>query len=314
MKFQSIEPANPAHHQFIANIWNAACSESLAFTPHFAEFNLRETTGIVQAGQFALHEQRPIAFVIASAAPGRAGWIDAIAVLPQHKRKGIGRTLLQSAEQWLSTHDPKRIRVGGSMRPFTAGVPVELNSEPFFVKCGYAHDGIDVDLGCDLAHDLVVYRAAKDVEVKPVDESDVPALREFLQRAFAGRWHVEFEEHLREGGRSSDYMALWASDSGARRVEGFCQVTFEDSLRPLNRFYPTPLPKPWGQLGSIGVSAECRGKGYAAAVIDAALLRLRDAGVRGCIIDWTGLIDFYARFGFKVHRRYAMVSKTHAKE
>lgn len=309
MTMQPIAPDLPAHHQHIAAIWNAACGESLAFTPHFAEFNLRATTGIVQAGQFVLHDQQPIAFVIASTAPGRAGWIDAIAVHPQHQRKGVGRDLLQWAEQWLRQQNPKRIRVGGSMRPFAAGVPVALGSEPFFARHGFERDDITVDLGCDLARDLVVYRAAQNVEVKPAAEDEAPAMDEFLRRAFPGRWHVEWLEHLREGGRSSDYMALWANDSGARRVEGFCQVTFEDSLRPLDRFYPAPLPKPWGQLGTIGVSAECRGKGYAAAVINAALLRLRDAGVRGCIIDWTDLIDFYTRFGFKVHRHYAMISK-----
>ena len=52
-----------------------------------------------------------------------------------------------------------------------------------------------------------------------------------------------------------------------------------------------------------------RGKGYGAALLDGGLRYLKDAGIAGCVIDWTGLLDFYGKFGFKPYREYLMLGK-----
>jgi len=309
MDWIPIEPNNHLHHEGIAEVWNAACGDGLWFSPRFAAYNLRPTTSAIQAGQLVMVNGKPVAFVLVSAVVNENAWIDAMAVHPGHQGLGLGTQLLTWAEGWLRDKQVDEARLGASLRPFVPGAPVEVSSEAFFVKLGYENLGVAVDMACDLAHGLKVHPVARPPDVLPLTSADVPAMHEFLQRAFPGRWHFEFEEFLREDGRLSDYLVAWANDSGAHRIEGFCQTTWEDSMRPLDRFYPQPLPRPWGQLGSIGVSEACRGKGYAAALINAALERFRAAGIRGCIIDWTGLIDFYARFGFTVHRRYSMMRK-----
>ena len=120
-------------------------------------------------------------------------------------------------------------------------------------------------------------------QVRPAAPGDGDALLAFLRREFPGRWRYEFEEFLADGGRLSDYMVLWTD----RGIDGCCILTFDDSVQPIERFYPYRLPRPWGQLGSIGVSADCRGRGYGSALLDAGLRRLHNTGVNGCIIDWT---------------------------
>jgi predicted N-acetyltransferase YhbS len=92
-------------------------------------------------------------------------------------------------------------------------------------------------------------------------------------------------------------------------VAGFCQVVFEDSAQPLGRYYMQELPRPWGQLGPIGIGQERRGRGYGAALLDAGLRYLLERGVDGCVIDWTGLLDFYGKFGFQPYRQYAVLVK-----
>jgi predicted N-acetyltransferase YhbS len=67
--------------------------------------------------------------------------------------------------------------------------------------------------------------------------------------------------------------------------------------------------RPWGQLGPIGVSKDVRGKGYGGCLLDASLLHLHMRGIRGCVIDWTDLVNFYGKFGFKPYREYAMLGK-----
>lgn len=307
MAWHALDAKEPAHAAAIASLWNAACGAALAITPRFAAYNLRATTGLTQAGQLVYEGDTPVACVIASVASPQEAWLDALAVHPQHQRRGLGRALVQWAVAWLREHGAQQVRLGGSLRPFVPGAPVETGSAAFFHAQGWTGSDIAVDLSCDLASELRVHPGASSVAVAPVRAQDVPALREFLTRAFPGRWKFECDEHFREGGRPEDYIVLWADDSGTRRMEGFCQLTLEDSLRPMDRFYPHHLPRPWGQLGSIGVSAECRGKGYAAAMINGALAFLKAQGVRGCVIDWTTLISFYEKFGFKVSREYVMM-------
>ena len=100
-------------------------------------------------------------------------------------------------------------------------------------------------------------------------------------------------------------MLLWTGD----QVNGSTHLTFEGSVRVMDRFFPQRLPRPWGQLGSIGISAEHRGKGYGGLLLDTGLCYLRDRGVAGCVIDWTGLLDFYGKFGFRPYNEYLMLGK-----
>jgi predicted N-acetyltransferase YhbS len=107
----------------------------------------------------------------------------------------------------------------------------------------------------------------------------------------------------------ADTVLLWS----ARGVDGCAHLTYEDSLVPLDHFFPYRLPRPWGQMGAIGVSADCRGSGYGAALLDGGLRTLRERGVDGCVIDWTTIVDFYGKFGFKLYREYLTWGKGQGK-
>ncbi len=314
MLLKSFDLTNPTDLAALVSIWNAACGTDLALTLRFVEFNTRPSTGAVQAGQIAMQNDQLVGFVLASALPNdpqtsspQVGWVDAIAVLGNQQQQGIGSTLLIWAEEWLGAQGCTRFRLGGSLRPFTPGYPVELGDVEFFKKRGYAERAGGAETW-DVARDLGDYvrrtsGGASHTTIHPAQSGDEKALLEFLYREFPNRWRYEFEEFLRQSGRISDYMLLLTE----RGVDGFARLTFEDSERPIERFYPRCLPRPWGQLGPIGVSAETRGKGYGSALLDASLCHLRDKGVRGCVIDWTGLVDLYDKFGFKPYRRYMLL-------
>ncbi len=326
VQLQPLDPANPAHLSAIVSIWNAACGRDLFITPRFAAYNLQPTPGEIQAGCIAVDRGVPVGFVLCSALPGdpaasppELGWMDAIAVVPEAQRRGNGSQLVAWAEDWLREQRCTRVRLGGSLRPFVAGYPVELGNEGFFRRRGF-EARVDGEYVWDVARDLGGYSAEtprrdvsgrRDVSTKPpvirpAHTGDEKQLLEFFHREFPGRWRFEFERFLRHGGRLSDWMVLLTE----RGVDGFARLTFEDSLQPLERFYPQRLPRPWGQLGPIGVSQERRGQGDGGALLDAALDHLRERGVRGCVIDWTSLLDFYAKFGFKPHRQYAVLLKS----
>jgi GNAT superfamily N-acetyltransferase len=314
MMLAPFEAANPRHIAALVAIWNTVCGPDLRVTPRAVEFNTHPATGAVQAGQLALRGGMPVGFVIASALPGdpqtsppETGWVDAIAVGPGAQRSGAGSALLAWAEEYLRTRGCKRVRLGGSLRPFAPGYPFELGNVAFFQKRAYAERAMGEETW-DVARDLNTYvsnHRQVAVEVRAAHNGDADALLQFFFREFPNRWRFEYQESLRMGGRMADWMVLQTQN----RIDGFARLTFEDSLQPYERFFPYQLPRPWGQLGPIGVSANLRGRGYGGALLDAALCHLRDRGVRGCVIDWTGLLGFYAKFGFKPYRRYAMLVK-----
>lgn len=306
----------------VAEIWNAACGAALALTPRLVEYNTRPATGVVQSGQLAIQNNQPVGFVLASTLPGNPvvsppnlGWLDALAVVPAAQQNGIGGELLAWTEEWLRAQGCTRFRLGGSLKPFVPGLPVELNTENFFRKRSYGGDKSDWDVARDLGNyvrrtspSTPLHSAQDDashITLRAAQPGDETAMREFFNREFPNRWRYEFEEFLREPGRMSDYHLLITE----RGIDGFARLTFENSERPIERFFMQRLPKPWGQLGPIGVSQAVRGKGYGGALLDAGLRYLQARGVRGGVIDWTGLVEFYGKFGFKPYRQYALLVK-----
>lgn len=312
-----IQSESPSDAARIAAIWNAACrtatgSDTLEITARLPTFNLKAGTGVAMAGRFALAGGQPAGYVVASA-QGKSGWVDSIAVAPDAQRQGLGTELLAWAEGWLREQGSAVVRLGGSLRPYLPGYPRQLGNAAWFEKRGYAPGQTDWDVAADLAHVTPYRGSAGDpppgVEARMARPGEEGDLRAFFARAFPGRWLYEYDEHIREGGRVSDYAILITPDSGAPRIEAFCLTTMADSLRPLDRFYLNELPKPWGQAGPLGTSDALRGKGYAALAINTALASLRARGARGCVIDWTSLTDFYARFGFRKFRDYIAMNK-----
>jgi beta-N-acetylhexosaminidase len=314
--------AGRAEHVAAATaVWNAACGPDLSFGERFMQYNTSPAfwnrPGRAQAGRLAWRDGRAVGFALASVvlagtspAEPPTGHIDALAVLPEAQRRGLGRQLAAWAEGWLGGQGCRSCVPGASFRTFVPGPPVELGSAGFFRRLGYAPNA-GYERCVDMAADLRDYatpdtaRKARGVLARPARPADEDALLGFLKREFPTGWYHECRELLDAGSRISDYVIL----ESARGVDGCLLTTFEDSYRPLDRFYPHRLPRPWGQLGSVGVSADCRGQGYGAALMDGALRCLRDRGVRGCVIDWLVIVNFYARFGFGVHRSYDMLSK-----
>lgn len=306
-----LDPQSERDIEAMAAVWNEACGPDLMISAQLVAYNLQPNDGGKQTGWLASDDNQVVGFALGSkldghptVMPANVGWIDAMAVLPDRQHRGIGQALLAQVETWLSGLGCDYAQLGGSLRPFAPGLPVELKQDAFFRSAGYRMRAGDGGIW-DLASNLAEYQPPASVEeapcaVRPAQPGQEADLLAYLAREFAGRWHYTCREFLNDGGRVSDFMLLWA-ESG---IEGFCQLTFEDSARPLERFYPYQLPRPWGQLGAIGVSAGLRGQGFGSTLLDAGLRRLHNNGVNGCIIDWTGISEFYAKFGFSKYRQY----------
>lgn len=297
----------------VADLWNAAAGPALAIRPFFVEHNTQPMPGLAQEGCLARIDGQTAGAVLASAVrkgPFRGqAWVDLLVVSPQFQRRGAGSALLEWAEDWLAGQGGVEVHIGGSLNPFAPGLPVELGTQGFFRVHGYNVDAQHCEW--DVARSLEEYQTLyphplPGADLRPLQPGEEGELLAFLQREFPDRWLYEVEQFFRIGGRATDFMAL-RTEIG---LDGFCWMTFADSARPLDRFYMRGLPEPWGQLGPLGVGAGCRGKGFGGAMVDAAICHLKARGVAGSLIDWTDLLDFYARFGYQPYRQYLMLTKT----
>lgn len=303
-------PFTAAHQSNTIAIWNAAAHPDYPINERFLAFNTTPCTGESIEGRLALREGQPAGFVLTCAVKDNSlGWISALAVHPNFQRGGFGSELLAWAEDWLKNESCTRVRIGGSLHPFAPGLPYAMSAGlPFFEKHSYsspAHQPCEYDIARSLKDYRSIYPQPDDATLMPMQSGEEPQLLEFLGREYPGRWEFEAREFVKGGGRASDYLLLRVSGE----VHGFCRLTLADSERPIERFYPQRLPRPWGQFGPLGLSKTMRGRGLGGFLIDGAAAHLQSLGVDGCVIDWTSLVDLYGKFGFTEYNRYITLFK-----
>jgi GNAT superfamily N-acetyltransferase len=310
---QEFIPFVPAHGEAVIRLWNAAAHSDYPLNERFLSYNLVASTGEVIEGKVAIHRGEVVGFVIICALmddPRRAlGWISAIAVEPSLQRKGIGTELLTWAEGWLKEKGCTRIRLGGNLRPFLPGLPYAMRENAdFFEKHSYQappNQPYEYDIARSLKEYQSMYSKPVSADLNSMQPGEEPLLLDFLHREYPGRWEFEAREFVKNGGRASDFLLLRVHGT----VQGFCRLTLPDSERPLERFYPQRLPKPWGQFGPLGVSKSIRGQRLGGYLIDAAAVHLQSLGVDGCVIDWTSLVALYGKFGFRIYNQYLSLFK-----
>lgn len=311
--FPRLIPFTSAYTSDAICIWNTASHPDYSINERFFSYNLIPTTGEVIEGRVAIDHGETVGFVLACAVTNDTsmtlGWVSAIAVHPSLQRQGIGSELLAWAEGWLKEKDCKRIRIGGNLRPFLPGLPyVMRENATFFARHGYQpppRQPYEYDIARSLEEYQSIYPKPAHADLSPMQPDEGPLLLDFLHREYPGRWEFEAVEFVKNGGRVSDFLLLRVDDE----VHGFCRLTLEDSERPIERFYPQRLPRPWGQFGPLGLSRAMRGQGLGGYLIDAAALHMQSLGVNGCVIDWTSLVELYGKFRFAVYNQYVSLFK-----
>lgn len=221
--------------------------------------------------------------------------LDAILVLPQRRRRGVGRALV---ERFAASLPPSTAwRFGGGSHHFVPGLPEALSEHHgFFTALGWQADWE--------AHDLL-WQAPSPYGATTWDETRYGLLDASQGEQLAGllshfgpRWQRDTEarrQHL-EGGRPEEMMG--AFHEGA--LVGFCHIWSPRSysLGP-STFWLERDAKTWGGIGPLGVHPDHRGFGFGAGVVESAMAYLRSRGAQQIGVDWTGLPDFYERCGFR---------------
>lgn len=220
----------------------------------------------------------------------------------------VGVDLLAHAKRVLKNRGVEKLVFGQDSRHFFPGCPVDAGRlKDFLTVEGFTEGHTCVDL----EHDLTAYRPPIDLEktlrsenawVRRLNKDELPLLDEFLEREFPARWHYDTKAKVNAEGDPSFVIGLFVGG----RCEGFAisQVAGHRLLLG-GAVWNQDLGPNWCSLGPIGVSKVVRGRGLGDALLAGALLDLKEAGGRKCLIDWTNLRNWYGKHGFEVAREYA---------
>jgi GNAT superfamily N-acetyltransferase len=212
-----------------------------------------------------------------------------------------GVDLLADVKTLLRNRGVATLVFGQDSRHFFPGCPDDFPTLAGFLMVeGFEEVGLVNDLERDLSDYENKFPAPTGDELRVLEERDIPALEAFLYREFPYRWRYDTMSKVAIEGPSCVF-GLFHGD----RVDGFAMIQNWTQHTAINGgTWRNDLGDHWGALGAIGVAKALRGHGSGNALLGAALSHLRDLGVRRCIIDWTGLVEFYGKHGFEVSRRY----------
>lgn len=244
------------------------------------------------------------------------GWIGALAFPPDNEGVQAARRLLQTALDWLKAMDRRRVHYGSDPAHLFPGVPAEQTlHRQLLQEAGFV---IGEHVAVDLVRDLADYRVPEQVEanlrnmhgeyaVRSCTPEDVPALLRFLQQEFPGRWYYETVKRLEVEDTPHDILILTQGDE----VVGFCHTFHRGSKRiGPSIYWRQLLGEAYGGLGPIGLAKSTRGKGWGLALLCKGVEYVKQQGARRMAIDWTDLVDFYGKIGFRVWKRYHPASRT----
>ncbi|GIV17223.1 MAG: acetyltransferase [Armatimonadota bacterium] len=244
------------------------------------------------------------------------GWIGALAFLPAEEGLQAARQLLHKAMDWLKAQGRKRVSYGSDPAHFFPGVPAEQTlHQQLLQEVGFT---ISEHVAVDLVRDLADYRVPAEVEqnlhnlreeytIRSCTSDDIPALLRFLQKEFPGRWYYETAKRLEVEPAPRDILIL----THGNEVAGFCHTFHRGSKRiGPSIYWRKLLGEAYGGLGPIGLAESTRGKGLGLALLCKGVEYVKLQGAQRMAIDWTDLVDFYGKIGFRVWKRYHPASRT----
>lgn len=236
---------------------------------------------------------------IYSPAVGEVAFVNVIFVDPDHRGRGIGTGLLQSALDAHRKAGRRSVLVSGGPRYFFPGIDVEAYGRAidFFRKNGFTELNRDsVAMGRSLVGYQIpgqVLKAEKGLEeegifVRHLEPRHLLGLRLFLRDNFPA-WEEVARETIERHPRELDLIVValrWGE------VVGYCQCASDGLLE---------------HFGPFGVREDMRGKGIGAVMFHKCLHWIQAKGCKNVWFAWGGgrNYSFYARHGMAATRRFA---------
>ena len=234
------------------------------------------------------------------------GWITALLVDPQYRRRDLGRTLLSQAEAYLKRQGRARVEFS-SYAPNYVVPGVDEAAYPganaFFARAGYhlLYSCVAMDRNLvpySMPQSVTTLRARLEQEgvlFEPISPKYYVALLDFTQKEFYGDWTRALCEALTAQVPPSQLYLCRQADT----ILGFAMFGAYD--RSFDRF------------GPFGVAANERGRGLGKVLLHLVLEEQKRQQCHSAWFLWTGEKSpaghLYRAAGFEVSRRFDILGK-----
>ena len=220
--------------------------------------------------------------VIRQLPTGTTAFIKLIGVLPDFQHRGIGKQLLNFAEQFAVENNSKTIRFYDVPKNyFMPGI------DPFYTKAvvcaernGFIRNGDTSNLESDLSQNWNTEKEEAELEksdciCKRASNEDYSELLAWILREFP-LWDFELVQALNQV-PCAVHLAY-----------------FQNELIAFAAHSSNNSSLAW--FGPMGTSPKSRGKGVGAVLLKRCLQDLKNKGFKKAIIPWVGPIPFYFKF------------------
>ena len=229
-------------------------------------------------------------------------------VSKKYRRQGIGSKLIDFAEE---IRDGKDLIIGKDINNFFPGVPTDFDNltDVWLEKRGFE--------GKRYTHDLITKKPNifelrnKEVEYKYCEDCQKEELIQMMMNNNWGRWALEAKDYFEKKSDNDENAYIVAILNG--KIVAFSKVnTYKMDLSSYNLMWKERFEN-LGGFGPLGVDRNFRKNGIGFDMISVSLKDLIDKGCKTLMLDWTGLMELYAKFNFEVWKSYKYMSKSFLK-
>ena len=245
------------------------------------------------------------------------GWISLFYVSLYFRRQGIGNYLLEKCEEGLKNLGVNSISVGSDLGNFFPGVPADFdNLTDVFLKTRgyevgrYTHDLIKILSSNDLmdndeSMDITFNGNKETIIFRYATKDDEKIVLDFFKANFFGRWYSEAKEYFLDKDIVSEYLIALHND----KVVGFLRCNYGLIKKSsYNNTWRNNFNKLVG-VGPLGIDPLYRKHGIAKRLLLKCASDAYKMGYKEAMIDWTGLMHIYQKYGYQVWKCYSYISK-----
>ena len=275
-----ITPFQDPHREALVGAWNEWIEPRFQIDLRLLDqltFDYPDWSG--EASRLAWKDGRLVGFALI-----RDGNLDAVAVAPDERRKGLATELVSGMRFG---------RFGGGIAHFVPGVPAGWSSAARFLE--------SLGLMADWwAEDLFMKLSERPDEFTACQPDDRDAVVAMVCEEFSQRWTRDTGARFEHGDHRD--VVIIKDDGGP---VAFCLTWhFQSRLLGPSVFWLRNSCERFGGIGPVGVRERARGRGLGGRIVVEALNYLAHRGVEEVVVDWTAIGDFYKKYGFESWQKY----------